>query len=975
MAAKRSVADNNSLTSLEQEYRDFITALPYPYAIFVNRKLVIKNDLFTRLFPWTQENSPSLSDFFGRKNADLLKEISSLFESKETHGRISTREVLLPAPDRKTVAVELSASVVQFHGKEALYCTFTDVSERRRILDRAGAVDAKFQVLLEGSPLAISVSLDGKFVLLNSSFARMFGYDSVMELLGKSVTSVVSGRNARALIADQEEKRSIGDESDLLYEYTGTKKDGSKIFIEVSARRILFNERWAVLSYHRDMTQQRTTEELFERRSKGLELLNRISDDIAGLSTLDDIYRSGLNAAMRGTQFETGAVLSVDPAHSELRIHTHRNLGGKVVSAFTTQHLDEGLARFFDKTHEPIVAAVSEYPPYLPHRGLFEGERYTSVAFLPLVVRNRLHGILFLATMRQESLDAHDRVLLASLSRQLSTGVDKVLLEETARDANERFAAAVSNISDVLYTLQPDGTFVYVSPSIAKLLGYIPADFMANAGLWRTLLHPDDRPVLSKRISNQATEEEEFQLQYRIFPKGKATYIWLEDRVRYKKASDGSILLIEGILHDITARKQIASEESETPDTRLTASPIEDILHALTDGIAAFDNDLLCTEWNRGLEHITGISRNDVAGKSLHDIPVLRESILAMMDRLSSSENGVTQQVDLSSSLPDVHAPFHLHLKPLLDSQNVRTGVLLLVTRGVDTHQRELDVTESEETLRNVIDAMGDALLISDLEGEIWEVNREFTRLTGYEREEVRLKHFPYPWLLDDEMTRFLRWVSDLHVREHLHDLDMTWVHKNGNQVAVSLNTTLLRNVHGESIAILNIARDISERRQLVLDLEWKNRQFELLNRIISHANTTTDLDQIFESIATEVHALIPFDGMSIAFLDETQQLSPWYHAVPTESGESRRVDRLALDATVIYDAIRSERPVIVSASESRSKSQITIPLFVNEKALGTFSLLSDLKDAFSEDELSVLQPRCSTGGYHHSTCTIVQTG
>lgn len=956
MAAKGSVTYNNSLGSLEQEYRNFITSLPYPYAIFVNRKLVTKNDLFIRLFPWTKEESPSLTNFFGRKNADLLKEISTLLENEGTFGRISTREVLLPTPDRKTVAVEFSASLIQFRGKRALYCTFTDVNERRRILDQGEAVDAKFQVLLEASPLAISVSLDGKFVLLNSSFARMFGYDSVMDLLGKSVTSIVSGRNARNLIAEQEEKRSAGDESDLAYEYTGTKKDGSKIFVEVSARRIRFNERWAVLSYHRDVTHQRTAEEIYERKSKGLELLNRISDDIAGLSTLDDIYRSGLHAAMKGTQFESGAVLSVDTADSELRIHTYRNLGEKVVTAFAAQHLDEGLARFFNKTHEPIVATVSEYPPYLPYKGLFEGEGYTTVAFLPLVIKNTLRGILFLATARQELLDAHDRVLLASLSRQLSTAVEKVLLEDTARDAAERFTAAVSNISDVLYTLRPDGTFVYLSPSVEKMLGYIPADFMANAGLWRTLLHPDDRPVLSRRISNQATGEDEFHLEYRILPKGKATYIWLEDRVRYKKAADGSILFIEGILHDITARKQLPDDRAGMPDIRLLASTGEDILHALPEGIAAFDNDLICTEWNRTLEYITGVSRSDVIGKSIHDMPVLRESILQMMDQLSS-EDGVELLIDFSSRIRIVPTPLHLHVKPMLNPQNVRTGILLLVTRGDDSRQRELDITESEETLRSVIDAMGDALLISDLEGEIWEVNREFTRMTGYERDEVRLKHFPYPWLLDEEMTRFLRWVSDLHGREHLHDLDMTWVHKNGDQVAVSLNTTLLRNVHGEPIAILNIARDISERRQLVLDLEWKNRQFELLNRIISHANTTTDLDRIFESIATEVHALIPYDGMSIVFLDERQQLSPWYHAVPMESGESRRVDRLALDATVIYDAIRSERAVIVSASESRNKSQITIPLFVNEKALGTFSLLSDLPDAFSEDELSILQP------------------
>jgi len=45
----------------------------------------------------------------------------------------------------------------------------------------------------------------------------------------------------------------------------------------------------------------------------------------------------------------------------------------------------------------------------------------------------------------------------------------------------------------------------------------------------------------------------------------------------------------------------------------------------------------------------------------------------------------------------------------------------------------------------------------------------------------------------------------------------------------VSLNTTLLRNTRGEPIAMLNIARDISERKRLAEELEARSRQIEHL--------------------------------------------------------------------------------------------------------------------------------------------------
>ncbi|MEK7251472.1 MAG: PAS domain S-box protein, partial [Bacteroidota bacterium] len=54
--------------SLENEYQSFVSSLPYPYAIFVNRKLALKNTAFDSLFPWIKEAGPSVSDFFGRRN-------------------------------------------------------------------------------------------------------------------------------------------------------------------------------------------------------------------------------------------------------------------------------------------------------------------------------------------------------------------------------------------------------------------------------------------------------------------------------------------------------------------------------------------------------------------------------------------------------------------------------------------------------------------------------------------------------------------------------------------------------------------------------------------------------------------------------------------------------------------------------------------------------------------------------------------
>lgn len=830
------------------EYKNFVASLPYPYAIFVNRKLTAKNEAFTRLFPWIADATPSLSDFFGRKNADVVKHLTSLLDNPPEENSIRNKEILIPAGERKTVAAEFSASAIQYEGKPSLYCTFVDVSERRKILDEAENTEERFKALLESSLEAISVSQGDRFTLVNNRFLRMFGYDSGLEVIGKEITSIISGRNARNELSDVIQKQiASGKAETFRYEYTGLKKDGSKIDVELQGSVIMLDGNPTLLSYHKDVTNELKTRDEYQRKIKGLEILNRVADEVIAAKSVDEMFQRGMNAAMKILGFEIAASFAVDKKTSSLTVRLHHGVNENILSKIGTQKLDEGLARFFNKTHNPVIVGIDEYPPYLHYKSLFEAAEYKILAFLPLVVEQELHGVLMLASTQERAFDDNDRTLLSSLNRQLNLGIERSLLAEHARRAEERFTSTVKNISDVLYTLQPNGSFEYVSPNIETLIGFRPADFYANAGLWRTLLHPDDRPNISLRVSNQAQTLDEFSLEYRIQPKGKASYMWLRDMVRYDRDANGNVTAVNGILDDITDRKRLSEFESA-----VALQPKQDIFTA--------------------------------------------------------------------------------------------------------------DITESEEILRDVIDAMDDALLISDLEGEVWEVNRAFTLLTGYERDEVRLSKFPYPWLQKGEMTKFIEWVAALADKKHLHDLDMTWRHRNGHSIALSLNTTLLTNAQGEPMAILNIARDISERRRLSIELEWKNKHIELLNRIIGFANTTLDLNKIFDTLATEIHALIPFEGLSIAFVDDDGKFSPVYHAVPTETGQTQKVDHIEWDMETARMAIRRAAATVKegdggSIRSTGIPSQISIPLFVNEKVLGVFNITSLREQAFTGDELSLLQP------------------
>jgi PAS domain S-box-containing protein len=229
---------------------------------------------------------------------------------------------------------------------------------------------------------------------------------------------------------------------------------------------------------------------------------------------------------------------------------------------------------------------------------------------------------------------------------------------------------------------------------------------------------------------------------------------------------------------------------------------------------------------------------------------------------------------------------------------------------------------------------------------------------------------FPYPWLVEEQMAEFVKWIAALRELNELRDFDTTWKREDGRRIALSLNTTLLRNALGEPVAMLNIARDITDRKRLGLELERKNSQIELLNRIISKANETMDFGAMFAALATEVSNLVAYDQINVALVTE-DGLRMRLHACLSPSGRGLAVGQeFPIEHTVSKLALAREKAVVIGHLTAHEElgahtqpvaegfeSQISIPIHVHDRVLGTFNLASVARDAFTFQDLAYLEP------------------
>jgi two-component system, NtrC family, sensor kinase len=124
-------------------------------------------------------------------------------------------------------------------------------------------------------------------------------------------------------------------------------------------------------------------------------------------------------------------------------------------------------------------------------------------------------------------------------------------------DPLQRLKYLVDNTPAIIYSTVPSGDFkmTFVSANALNVLGYRPADMVADPNFWFDHIHPDDAPTIFSSLAQIFTEGER-AYEYR-FRAADGRYLWMHDQLRLIRDEQGAPLEVIGSLTDITDRKQM----------------------------------------------------------------------------------------------------------------------------------------------------------------------------------------------------------------------------------------------------------------------------------------------------------------------------------------------------------------------------------------------------------------------------------
>jgi len=140
---------------------------------------------------------------------------------------------------------------------------------------------------------------------------------------------------------------------------------------------------------------------------------------------------------------------------------------------------------------------------------------------------------------------------------------------DAIRAGEDRFRRLTLALEDAIYDFDMTTDSVWRSESFERISG-APQELYADAGWWRSNLHPDDRDVAFKALDDAiAAGEETWTSEYRL-KRSSGEYAILVDRGIIMRNESGRPVRIVGALADVTEKRKLEAQVRDSIE-RLSA--------------------------------------------------------------------------------------------------------------------------------------------------------------------------------------------------------------------------------------------------------------------------------------------------------------------------------------------------------------------------------------------------------------------
>ena len=435
-----------------------------------------------------------------------------------------------------------------------------------------------------------------------------------------------------------------------------------------------------------------------------------------------------------------------------------------------------------------------------------------------------------------------DMVRITTESNQALAAMRKIVAE------NLFLSRALESVADGVLIIdphQPDYPIIYANPAFSRITGYGLDEIIGRN--CRFLQGVDTDKKVVAQIKRAVAQRQEIQATLLNYRKDGQPF-WNEVKISPVYSEAGDLLYFVGTQTDITSRKQ-AEEEMQQGQTFLN-SIVENIPHTICVKDA---NKLKIVSINKAGAELLGFDKKEIIGKTDYDF-FTKE----VADLYTSKEREVLSSkkiIDIPEEVIKINSTSRvLHIKkiPILDAAGI-PQYLLGIAEDIRERQNALrDRKLAEEQIREqatLIDKSQDAIFVLDTQDCIRFWNPTAQRLYGWNKEE--LVGCCWELLFKDSPQLKQARKSVLETGEWQGEL--VQLTKDGKEIIVESQWTLVRDVAEQPKSILIVNSDITEKKQLEAQI-LRAQRMESIGTLAG--GMAHDLNNILTPILTSVQIL-----------------------------------------------------------------------------------------------------------------------
>ncbi len=217
------------------------------------------------------------------------------------------------------------------------------------------------------------------------------------------------------------------------------------------------------------------------------------------------------------------------------------------------------------------------------HEGMFTEDYYIkqtqpkSILCVPMVNQGKLTGILYLENNLTTGAFTPDRVeVLQLLSTQIAISIENAGLYTNLEQSEKKYRTLFDDSKDTIFITAPSGQIIDFNPIGLSLFGYTKEEAI-KLNAQDLYANPDDRLKFQQKMASQGSIKD-FEIKFR---KKDGAEIDCLVTATIRRADDGAILGYQGIIRNITARKQAEQERLQLSAIQRELSIAQDIQQSL----------------------------------------------------------------------------------------------------------------------------------------------------------------------------------------------------------------------------------------------------------------------------------------------------------------------------------------------------------------------------------------------------------